>query len=58
MMFADREGVDANLFGEDRFVNDIAEGLRLGLQRAAGIGGDVTERVEAQLKRVRHLRHR
>ena len=29
MVFADTEGVDANLVGEDRFLDDVAQHLRL-----------------------------
>ena len=53
MMLADAEAVEADLLGEDGFVDDVAQHLRLRLRRARRIERDVAERVEAEFKRVR-----
>lgn len=50
MMFADVEGVDAGLLGDDGFFDDVAQDLGLGFRLAAGADGDVAERIETKFK--------
>ena len=52
MVLANAEGVDAHLVGEDRFVDDVAQHLRLRSKRAVGDRGDVAEGIQSELEAV------
>ena len=53
-MFADAERLDAELIGEHRLVDDVANDLRVRDEAAVRRGGDVAERIEPEFKRLRH----
>jgi hypothetical protein len=56
VMLAKADDIDAELVRKHRFLDDVADDLRMGQQTAVGAGGDVAERVEPQFNDVRHLR--
>lgn len=53
MMFADAEGVDAELVGQHRFRDDIAKAFRLGAVTARPVERHVTKGIESEFD-VRH----
>ena len=53
-MLADAEEIDADLVGQDRLVDDVADNLRGRERLAVGAGSNVAERVEAEFERMRH----
>ena len=56
VMLADADGIDADLVGEDRLLDQVADHLR-GMQRfAVRARGDVAEGVEAELDCAAHQR--
>ena len=50
MVLADAEEVDAELVGQHRLLDDVADHLRLRQQRPVGVHGDVAERVQPELQ--------
>ncbi len=54
MVLADAEEVDAHLVGEHRFLDHVANDLRMAEQRAAAIAGDVAKGLEAEFQRMGH----
>ena len=45
MMLADAKGIDPELIGENRLLDDVADDLRVAQEAAVGAGGDIAERV-------------
>ena len=54
VMLADAECIDAESVGEDRFIDQIADDLCVGLRPSVGSGGDVAKSVQPELKLVCH----
>ena len=53
-MLADAEEVDAQLVGEHRLLDDVADHLRMRQQVAVGPRGDVAERIQPKLNMPCH----
>jgi hypothetical protein len=49
MVLADGEDVDADVLGQDRLVDHVAQRVSVRVRSAAGVERDVTEGVEAEL---------
>ena len=54
VMLADADEVDAHLVGQHAFGDHVAQHLRLGLQFALEVDGDVAEGIEAEFELFRH----
>src|ERR1700690_2904050 len=54
VMLADAKRIDAELVGEDRFLDQVADNLRMGLRPAVTANGDVAECVQPKLKLLCH----
>ena len=54
MVFANAEGINADLVGEDALVNDVADDLRVGEGVVIGAGGDIAESIQSEFKRLCH----
>jgi len=55
-MLADADGIDADLVGEDRLLDQVADHLRGRERPAVRACGDVTEGVETELDCAAHQR--
>ena len=53
-MFANAEGVDADLVGKDALVDDVADDLGVGEGVAVRAGGDIAKSVQSEFKRLSH----
>jgi hypothetical protein len=54
MMLAEADEIDAQFVGEDGFVDDVADNLRVSLRISILADGNVAERVETQFKNIAH----
>ena len=50
MVLAKTDDIDADLVGEDRLFDHVAQDLRLGKPLTELVDGDITKRVESKLK--------
>ena len=53
-MFADAERINADLVGEDTFVDNVADDLGVGEELAVGVGGDIAESIQSEFKSLSH----
>jgi hypothetical protein len=53
-MLPDAEEIDAQLIGENRFIDDVADHLRMRQQVAIGPRGDIAERIQPKLNMPCH----
>ena len=54
MVFADAEEVHAERVGQHRFLDHVADHLRVRQQNSVRAGGDIAERVQSEFERLRH----
>ena len=55
MVLADAEGIDAQLVGQHRLLDHVADHLRLRQELAVGCGGNIAERVEPKFELLCHV---
>src|ERR1700683_5608476 len=53
-MLADAKGIHAELVGQRRLIDQVADDLGVGLQTAVAASGDIAERVQSELKLLCH----
>jgi hypothetical protein len=56
-MLADAKGIDANLIGEDGFVDYVADDLCVRQELTVGSSCDVAESIEPKLEMLCHIRY-
>ncbi|MET4826931.1 hypothetical protein ABH972_004520 [Bradyrhizobium ottawaense] len=54
VVFAEADEVEAEFVGQHRFVDDVADHLRVRKHGACGIPGDVAKSIQSELKRCGH----